>query len=89
MRIDGDWLTGGKAGKRMNGNALELNSWQNYPKKTIDGKQYASIGNRLYSQHAVDRMEPSWLGFPAGTVGAGRNISRAYYTKWNKNQFNG
>ncbi|NUF09855.1 hypothetical protein [Snodgrassella sp. ESL0324] len=68
----------------MNGNSLELNSWQNYPKKTIDGKQYASIGNRLYSQHAVDRMEPSWLGFPAGTVGAGRNISRAYYTKWNK-----
>ena len=59
----------------MNGNALEWNSWQNYPKKTIYGKQYSSIGNRLYSQHAVDRMQPSWLGFPAGTVGAGRNIS--------------
>ena len=45
------------------------------PKKTIDGKQYALIGNRLYSKHAVDRMQPSWLGFPVGTVGAGRNIS--------------
>ena len=59
----------------MNGNSLEWNSWQNYPKKTIDGKQYASIGDRLYSQHAVDRMQPSGLGSPAGTVGAGRNIS--------------
>ena len=45
------------------------------PKKTIDGKQYASIGNRLYSQHAVDRMQLPELGLPAGTVGAGRNIS--------------
>ena len=45
------------------------------PQKTIDGKQYALIGNRLYSKHAVDRMQPSWLGFPAGTVGNSRYIS--------------
>ncbi|WP_180297468.1 VENN motif pre-toxin domain-containing protein, partial [Snodgrassella alvi] len=64
-----------KAGKGTTGNSLEWNSWQNYKKKTIDGKQYAQIGDRLYSQHAVDRMQPSGLGSPAGTVGAGRNIS--------------
>ena len=63
------------AGKGTTGNSLEWNSWQNYKKTTIDGKQYAQIGDRLYSQHAVDRMQPSGLGSPAGTVGAGRNIS--------------
>ncbi|WP_241825978.1 hypothetical protein [Izhakiella australiensis] len=50
-------------------------SWQNYPKKTINGRQYAQIGDRLYSQHAVDRMQPSGLGSPAGTSGPGRNIT--------------
>ena len=29
----------------------------------------------MYSQHAVDRMQPSGLGSPAGTVGPGRNIT--------------
>lgn len=27
LRIYDEWLSGGKAGKRMNGNALEWNSW--------------------------------------------------------------
>lgn len=49
--------------------------WSEQMKTTIDGKQYAQIGDKLYSQHAVDRMQPSGLGSPAGTVGAGRNIS--------------
>ncbi|WP_081295282.1 hypothetical protein [Gilliamella sp. Choc4-2] len=64
-----------KAGKGIVGNSLEWNSWQNYKKTTINGKQYAQVGDRLYSQHAIDRMQPSGLGSPAGTVGAGRNIS--------------
>ena len=64
-----------KAVKGTTGNSLEWNSWQNYKKTIIDGKQYAQIGDRLYSQHAVDWMQPSGLGSPAGTVGAGRNIS--------------
>lgn len=41
----------------------------------VNGREYAQIGNRQYTQHAVDRMQPSGLGAPAGTVGAGRNIS--------------
>lgn len=58
-----------------NSEKLSWESWQNYPKKTIDGRQYAQIGDRLYSQHAVDRMQPSGLGSPAGTSGPGRNIT--------------
>ncbi|HHQ8344622.1 TPA: hemagglutinin repeat-containing protein, partial [Escherichia coli] len=54
---------------------LPWDSWQNYRKVTVDGRQYAQIGHRLYSQHAVDRMQPSGLGSPAGTVGPGRNIT--------------
>ncbi|WP_367672570.1 DUF6862 domain-containing protein [Serratia symbiotica] len=54
---------------------LPWNSWQNYPKQTVDGRQYAQIGDRLYSQHAVDRMQLSGLGSPAGTSGPGRNIT--------------
>lgn len=54
---------------------LPWDSWQNYPKKTVDGRQYARIGDRLYSQHAVDRMQPTSLGSPAGTIGPGKTIS--------------
>jgi len=50
-------------------------SWQNYPKVTLDGREYAEIGDRLYTQHAVDRMQPSGLGTPAGAQGAGRGVS--------------
>ncbi|WP_387692636.1 hypothetical protein [Photorhabdus sp. RM71S] len=80
-------LVGGKgsspADKNIAGNKttknpsekLEWNSWQHYQKTTVDGRQYAKIGDRLYSQHAVDRMQPSGLGSPAGTTGAGRNVT--------------
>lgn len=50
-------------------------SWQNYPKVTVNGREYAQIGGRLYSDHAVARMQPRGLGAPAGTVGAGRSVS--------------
>ena len=56
----------------------EWNSWQNLPKETHEGKTYARIGDRLYTQHAVDRLQPSGLGTPAGQIGAGKNISPAY-----------
>ncbi|WP_213993551.1 hypothetical protein [Sodalis sp. dw_96] len=54
---------------------LVWDSWQNQPKATINGRQYAQIGDRYYAQHAVDRMQPSSLGSPAGTVGPGRNVT--------------
>jgi RHS repeat-associated protein len=54
---------------------LPWTSWQNYPKTTVDGPEYAQIGDRLYTQHAVDRLQPSGLGTPAGASGPGRSIS--------------
>ncbi|WP_157488760.1 hypothetical protein [Pseudofrankia sp. DC12] len=57
------------------GGRLLWTSWQNYPKVTQEGREYAQIGDRLYTQHAVDRLQPSGLGAPAGAPGAGRSIS--------------
>ncbi|MES2608309.1 MAG: hypothetical protein V4544_06240 [Pseudomonadota bacterium] len=57
-----------------NREGLLWESWTNYPKTSIGETQYAQIGNRLYTQHAVDRMQPSGLGAPAGSIGAGRSF---------------
>jgi len=70
---DGE-ATGGSGGSSGAGSKLLWTSWKNYPKVVVDNREYAQIGDRLYSQHAVDRMQPSGLGAPAGSVGAGRNI---------------
>ena len=40
-------------------NAILWDSWQNYPKIEMDGHRYAKVGDRPYSKHAVDRMQPS------------------------------
>ena len=50
-------------------------SWNDYPKVTVGGREYAQIGDRVYTRHAVDRMQPSGLGTPAGADGPGRNVT--------------
>jgi len=45
------------------GGKLLWTSWQNYPKVEAGGQTYAKIGDRLYSKHAVDRMQPSGLRY--------------------------
>ena len=40
-------------------NKLPWDSWQTYEKVNRNGQEYAKIGNRLYSEHAVNRMQPS------------------------------
>ncbi len=40
---------------------LPWNSWAQYPKEMVNGREYAKIGERLYTQHAVQRMMPSSL----------------------------
>ena len=50
-------------------------SWNDYPKVTIGGREYAQIGGRNYTHHAVDRMQPSGLGTPVGADGPGRNVT--------------
>jgi len=67
--------TGVAAETAGGGERLLWTSWQNYPKVTQGGREYAQIGGRLYTQHAVDRMQPSGLGAPAGATSAGRSIS--------------
>ncbi|MFY1634563.1 RHS repeat-associated core domain-containing protein [Solwaraspora sp. WMMB335] len=38
-------------------------TWAEYPKVFVDRQQYARIGGRLYTRHAVDRMQPSGLRY--------------------------
>jgi RHS repeat-associated protein len=58
-------------------------SWNDYKKVVvkIDGKErtYAQVGNRLYSKHAVDRMQPSGFKHPNGqaTTQAGGDYGRS------------
>ena len=33
--------------------------WSDYPKVIVDGREYAQIGERLYTRHAVDYFQPS------------------------------
>ena len=63
------------ASAESTGGSLVWTSWRNYPKVTEAGTQYAQIGERLWTQHAVDRMQPGGLGAPAGQIGAGRSIA--------------
>ncbi len=68
-----------KATQAANGaGKIPWTSWQNYPKITQGGREYAQVGDRLYTRHAVDRMQPSGLGAPAGASGPGRSISPNY-----------
>lgn len=41
---------------------LLWDSWPNLPKVVFQGKEYAQIGVRLYTRHAVDRMMPKAFG---------------------------
>ncbi len=54
---------------------LTWNSWQNLPKEIYAGKSYAKIGDKLYTEHAIARMQPSGLGTPAGHIGKGRSVA--------------
>jgi len=33
--------------------------WKDYPKLKLNGREYAQIGARLYTEHAVERFLPS------------------------------
>ena len=38
---------------------IPWDSWENYEKVYSNGQEYAKVGNRLYSRHAVNRLQPS------------------------------
>lgn len=52
-------------------------SWEQYPKVTIGGQEYAKVGNRFYTRHAVERTYPSGLGTAVGGV-KGRSVAPSY-----------
>ncbi len=56
---------------------IPWDSWQNYEKVTQNGQVYAKVGNRLYSEHAVNRMQPSGNRF-------GPNITQGYGTDYGR-----
>ncbi|MEM1444465.1 MAG: hypothetical protein AAGF84_00265 [Planctomycetota bacterium] len=39
-------------------------TWDDYPKRVVDGTTYADIDGRLYTRHAVDRMRPGTYQSP-------------------------
>ena len=44
--------------------------WKDYPKVVLNGREYAKIGERLYTEHAVTRFLPSGRRTPAGLPAA-------------------
>lgn len=76
MRLVGG-LGGGKTALpgAKGGDKILCGSWKDYLKVSEGGKTYAQIGDRLYTEHAVNRMQPSGLGAPAGEKVPGRNVS--------------
>lgn len=54
--------------------------WSDYDKVTIDGREYAKIGDKYYTRHAVDRMQPSGMRYSVkGSVDGGKvGASRIY-----------
>jgi RHS repeat-associated protein len=41
-------------------------AWDDYAKVVLDGEEFAQVGNRLFSRHAVDRMQPSGMRYRTG-----------------------
>jgi RHS repeat-associated protein len=49
----------GEPTQMPNGKTLLWGTWNDYTHVSVNGQEYASIGGRLYSEHAVQRMQPS------------------------------
>ncbi len=65
---------GNDIGSNQNSKRIPWGSWSDYNKVNIKGNTYAQIGDRYYTRHAVDRMQPSGLGASAGTIGKGHSF---------------
>ncbi|WP_144029257.1 hypothetical protein [Paenibacillus campinasensis] len=61
-----------KAGTEGTGNGKILwASWNDYKKVNVNLQTYGKEGNRLYSKHAVDRMQPSGKSYGSPTQAGG------------------
>lgn len=54
-----------------------MGSWNDYEKVTVNGQTYAEVGDRLYSHHAIDRMQPSGNKYGSSIVQAGGDYGRS------------
>ena len=66
-----------KVNNNLNNNKILWDSWNNYDKVSINGQLYAKSGDRLYSKHAVDRMQPSGNRFGPYIYEAGGDYGRS------------
>lgn len=68
-------IVGGGASAK--GAKLPWLMWGQYEKVVYNGVEYAKIGGRLYTQHAVERMMPSGLGMggAAAKLDAPRSVA--------------
>jgi len=59
------------------GERLLWGPWKDYQKVTIEGREYAQIGDRLYTEHAVNRVQPSGSRYSGGSgeLGSGQVYS--------------
>ena len=69
--VDGDSHLGGSANEFTNTNAQfskkgAWGHWSDYEKVAINGKEYAKIGDWLYTRHAVENLYPSKMGRAPG-----------------------
>lgn len=53
-------------------------SWDQCSKVEFNKRLYAKIGDRLYTRHAIDMMQPSGLGFSAGAEKIGRSCAPGF-----------
>lgn len=58
--LDGPTYSGIRSGEDAvpNGGKIPWGSWSDHNKVNVDGQEYAQVGTRLYSEHAVNRMQP-------------------------------
>ncbi|MDN4066262.1 RHS repeat-associated core domain-containing protein [Paenibacillus vini] len=67
---------GGTGKPTVNDNKIFWGSWDDYSKVTDNGQEYAQVGERLYSRHAVDRMQPSGMRYTSESAGGKVGASR-------------
>ena len=75
-KVGGCGVTGNKSGS--DSNKLYWGSWDEYEHIILDGQEYAKIGDRLYSWHAVERMQPSRNLFGSNVYQASACTSNNY-----------
>jgi RHS repeat-associated protein len=52
----------GKVDEAIKGSKLLWGTWDDYAKVIVNGREYAQIGKRLYTKHAIERMAPVGFG---------------------------